>query len=110
MSEPEQPAGDWPEWVRDWVIPYLDDSILWPVAVSLLGHVVVVIVPLMLDIYRHHNLTSVAVLLAMLAGSAWLVRIELRALGRPRAVTGVRAAMWLVSMPFAWFAERTGVL
>lgn len=110
MDEPQTIEGDWPEWVRDWVIPYLDDSILWPVAISLLGHVVVVIVPLMLDVYRAGTVSSAVVLLVMLGVSGWLVRLELRAIKRPGALTGVLGAMWLVSLPFAWFAESTGVL
>lgn len=107
-SEPERQA--WPAWVQEWVLPYVDDSVLWPVAVSLLGHVVIVIVPLMLQVWRHGSVGAGVLLAALLVGTVWLVRMEALAVGRVGALTGVLAVMWAVSFPAAWFAEVTGVL
>lgn len=110
MEEPETSAAGWPPWVQDWVLPYLDDSILWPVLFSLLGHVVIVIVPLMLQVLRYQNAGALMILLILLMGSGHLIRMELQALGKPRALTAVLVLMWLSSIPCVWFAEKTGVL
>ena len=109
MGHMEQGEG-WPEWVETWVFPYVEEMALWPVLVALLGHVVVIIVPLMLHIYRHGAGYNAAVLGLFLVGSMWLVRVELQARGGPGGVTWVMLGTWLSTLPLAWFAESTGVL
>lgn len=111
MDEQEQEAvGDWPEWVRDWVLPYLDDSILWPVLFALVAHVLIVIVPLMLQVWRYQNVGAGMMLLILLTASVHLARMEWQALGRPRGLTLVLTVVWLSSLPCVWLAETTGVL
>jgi hypothetical protein len=109
MEHSEHGEG-WPAWVETWVLPYVEEMALWPVLVALLGHVVVIVVPLMLHIYRNGPGFNVFVLGLFVAASVWLVRMELRARGGPGGLTWVMLGTWLVSFPFAWFAESTGVL
>lgn len=110
MTDARDAGEGWPEWVREWVLPYVDDSVLWPVAFSLLGHVVIVIVPLMLQVYRTGSGTAVFVLTLLAGGTGYLIKMELEAIRRPGVLTAVLSFMWLCSLPFAWFAESTGVL
>jgi hypothetical protein len=100
----------WPLWVEEWVLPYLDDTILWPVLFSLLGHVVVVIVPLMLNVWRTGSVYAALLLAMLLGGTGYLMRMELHAVGRPGALSAVLLVMWLSSFPFVWFSLATGVL
>lgn len=109
MTEAEAKPG-WPLWVEDWVLPYLDDTVLWPVLFSLLGHVVVVIVPLMLQVWRTGSGFAAFLLALLLGGTGYLMRMEVHAIGRLGALSAVLAVMWLSSVPFVWFSLATGVL
>ena len=111
MSEPNEPApAAWPPWVQDWILPYLDDSILWPVLFALLGHVLLIIVPFLLQVWRYANPGAGIILVILMFGSGHLVHMELQAIGKPRGLTAVLVLMWLAALPCAWFAETTGVL
>jgi hypothetical protein len=106
----ETPEGSWPEWVEDWVLPYVDDFMLWPVAFALLAHVLVVIVPLILAVYRYGSLWSIAWLLGMSYGTVRLIQMERHALGRFGGVTLSLVLMWAPAAPLAWWAQQTGFL
>jgi len=104
----EQRGEGWPPWVETWVMPYLEDSALWPVAFALLGHVVVVIVPVMLLVWRG-SVPAVAPLLLLLSGSAYLLHMEFRAKRRPGVLSVAVLLTWGSSVPLAYVAETTGV-
>jgi len=105
-----QPPPAWPPWVQEWVLPYLAEPALWPVLLALLGHVVVVIAPLVLAVARTGSPWAVAGLVALAAVSGWLVRWEWRVRGRPGAVSLTVAATWGVGLFSAWGADQLGVL
>ena len=107
----DAPRGEgWPPWVERWVVPYVDDMLLWPVAFVLLIHVVLILVPLMLSVLRTGNPGAVGAVLLAGVASAHLIRMELRAVGRPKGLTVAVALVWACSFPLAWYAEGTGVL
>ena len=104
------PPPSWPPWVQEWVLPYLSEPALWPVLVALLGHVVVVIVPLMLAVARHGSVAAALALVGLLGGSVAVVRWEWRVHGRPSGVTVAVLSTWLMSLVSAWGADHLGVL
>lgn len=104
----ESPPPGWPEWMENWVIPYVREPALWPVLLALLGHVVVALVPMMLATVRDQAGWAILGLLALSALSAWLVGFEVRRFHRPRGVTLAVVSTWLVSVGLAWLADRTG--
>jgi hypothetical protein len=108
-GEGEEAAGGWPPWVEQWVLPFIRESGLWPVLVALLGHVLVLIAPLLLALWRGNPGASVPLTVLILA-SFWLCKTEHEANGRLGAVTGVVLGSWLASAGLAWVAHTTGVL
>lgn len=109
MDEPVDPPGAWPVWVETWILPYVDDFALWPVLVALLGHVLVVMVPLEIALVRGPSMAAAAVLAAMLAATGELVRMEWKARGRPGLLTAIGVGMWTVSVPCAYYAGLYGI-
>jgi hypothetical protein len=109
MSDEPARGEGWPPWVEQWVLPYVDDIALWPVLVALLGHVAVILVPLMVQVIRNQSIPALGVL-AMLAWNSWLVvRMELRAIGRAGRLTAAMLGTWTISLPLAWWTESIGV-
>lgn len=110
MPESTTQGEGWPLWVRDWVLPYVDDSILWPVAFALLAHVVIILVPLMLQVWRYGSVAGAIGLLWLFGCTAYVVRMERAAVGRFGGITVALVLTWLSCIPTAWFCETTGVL
>lgn len=109
--EPERNASSaWPAWVEQWILPYLEDMSLWPVLVAVLGHVLVVLVPLELAFVRGPSLAAAAVLSVLLVVTFEMVRMEIRALRRPGWLTAIGIGMWVASVPCAYYAGSTGIL
>lgn len=104
-----RPAPGWPDWVEQWVLPYLREPVLLPVLIALLGHVVVGLSPLMLAVWRTGNPAAIAALALLSAASVGLSLFEARSQRRPGAVTLTIAGTWLASVGVAVLAERTGV-
>ncbi|MEZ4237895.1 MAG: hypothetical protein R3F59_17450 [Myxococcota bacterium] len=106
----DPPPPGWPDWMERWVLPYVREPALLPVLLALLGHVVVVLVPLMLGTWRTGHGAVVALLVAAVLGSVGLVGFESVRFRRPGAVTLTVLGTWAVSVGLAWFCERTGVM
>ena len=92
------------------MLPYVRNPSLWPVLVALLGHVVIVLTPLMLAVWRvGSGLAGLGlVLLAGLTVAA--CGMEARALRRPGAVALSLGLTWAAAVALAWVAEETGFL
>ena len=106
--EPQEPG--WPPFIASWLLPYLKEPALWPVALAVLGHVVVVLVPLLLAVARVGSGWAAACLGVAAALSLLPVRWELRAEGRPAGATAVVVGVWLTSLLTAAAADRWGIL
>ena len=107
---PKPPHVGWPPFVEEWLLPYLREPSLWPVAVAVLGHVVVVLAPLMLVLWRTGSVAAGMALGVLLVASLWPVRWEVGAQGRPGCATGVLVVVWVVSGLTAWLAGDFGLL
>jgi hypothetical protein len=108
--DPRPASSGWPDWLEQWVLPYLREPALWPVLVAIMGHVVVAVVALELALWRERSVGSGALLALLLAGSGAATTFEIRRSGRPGAVTATLALSWAASVGGAWLAERTGLL
>lgn len=99
----------WPDWVEEWVMPYLDNRALWPVWFALIGHVVVGVAGLVLVGVRS-SLPEAWVAVALLGlGSAWLVQREWRVAGSLAGVTLTVGLTWAAALGLAGLAEATGL-
>lgn len=107
--EPPEPESPWPLWVRRYVMPFLEESGLWPVLFALLGHIVVIIAPLLLALSRG-GVAAAVPLTFLIMTSFWLGKTELQDRGRPGPVAVVIALIWVGSVIGAVICARTGIL
>jgi hypothetical protein len=107
---PPPPDTAWPPFLAEWVLPYLREPALMPVLLALLGHVVVVLAPLMLAVWRVHSVEAALLLLLVAGGSVFPLRWECLDEGRPGGVSATVVLTWLASVAAAYFGDRTGVL
>ncbi|MDJ0851289.1 MAG: hypothetical protein QNK04_23190 [Myxococcota bacterium] len=95
-------------WVDRFVLVFVRESTLWPVALVVIGHAIAFLGPLMLwsvrDGLRLATVTLVLLVLLSLAAMAW----ELRRAG-PGALTGLLASTWALSLAAAVVADRYGL-
>jgi hypothetical protein len=103
------PPG-WPDWVERWILPYLREHVLLPVLLALLGHVVIVLAPLMLWAWRTGSGLAAVLLVALAAATTGLCAFEAVRFRRPGVVTLTLSGLWVVSAAVAWFAGRAGLL
>ena len=100
---------DEPRWMRV-VRPFIDDESLRPVLFALVGHVAIIIVPIMLSVWRTQNLAAVGALILLLVGSVMLANSERQIRGRLGAFTVVTVLTWLGSVGLTWVCYVTNVL
>jgi len=108
--EDEPPRSAWPPFIAQWVLPYLKEPTLLPVTLALLGHVVVVLAPLMLMLWRVGSLWAAVLLIAAAALSSFPIRWEWLDEGGPRGVSAVVVLTWLASVAAAVAGDHWGVL
>jgi hypothetical protein len=110
-ADEPQPSVDpnEPRWMR-LSRPYFDDPALRPVLFALMGHVVVVIVPLMLAAYRTQNVPAIGGLIMLTVGSVMIAKTERQLGGRLGAFTLVMLLTWSVSVALTWVCYQTNVL
>lgn len=112
LAAPDEvvPDSAWPWFVEEWVLPYLYEPALFPVLLALLGHVVVVLAPLMLIVARVHHVGAALALLLAAAASSFPLRWEWNADGRPGKVAATVLLTWAFSAGAAVVGGRLGVL
>lgn len=110
-DEPEVPDKEspWPPWVRSFVMPFLEETGLYPVLFALLGHVVVIIAPLILALSRG-GIAAAVPLAFLLVTSFWLCKTEHEDRGRLGPVAVAVGLIWLGSVVGAYICARTGIL
>ena len=92
------------------MLPYVREPALWPVALAVLGHVVVVLAPLMLAVHRVGSWLAAAALGGIAALTLVPVVHEVRVHGRPGAVFVALALTWVVSVAAAVGAGSAGLI
>ncbi len=99
----------WPGWVRQWVLPFVEEVGLMPVLVALLGHVVVIVGPLLLAVGRG-NVGASLPLTAIVLASFWLCKTEHEDRGSLGLVSATVGGTWVAAVLFAVLCARTGIL
>ncbi len=100
---------DWSARAAEFLLPYLQDPLLWPVTFSFFAHASVVLAPLFLHIARGFAPASLGVVGLLGLGTFRLVQAERRTNGRMGTLTWVLVATWLLGVFLAWVADRYGV-
>ena len=104
-----EPTG-WPLWVRRAVLPFLENSGLWPVTAALLGHVAIVLVLMILAAARMESPLSVASVVLAIGASVWMGAQERRCVGKLGALSVAVSLTWAVALVGAWAADHYGAL
>jgi hypothetical protein len=107
---PREPAEGLADWVDRWILTYARDPSLGPVAIALLGHVVVVVAGVALVALRTGSVLAWIGLVLMAALTLALCGLEVKRFGRPGGAALMLLLTWIASGALVWFAERTGVL
>lgn len=112
MSDEERPPPDnrWPDWVEEWVIPYMEEPFLWPVLVAILGHIVILLAFLLVGAWREGISPPLAGIAALGVVSVGLVNAEVRYRRRPGAVAITVVLTWLVSAGVAAVGGHYGLI
>lgn len=97
-------------WADQWVWPFLREPVLWPVAVAIIGHVVLVQAWLLVEVWRAAAPQHTAAFGVLVVMSVGLVHGELRSRRRPGAVAFTVVASWAVAALVAWGAGSYGIL
>jgi hypothetical protein len=98
------------ESLRALVVGYSDDSVLHPVLLSLGGHAVVVVAPLLLSVWRTGSVLAALIALALVVPSAWICGVEITHRRRPAWITATVVGSWVGGAAFAVFCEWTQVI
>ena len=104
MNEPtnQEPAGDEPQDAFGrWVLPYFEDSALWPV---------LLVVVAVLNAIRHLDLRAILATLVLLIATGRGIRWEWRTRGRPGGVSASLVAIWVMALAAVVYGSRTGLL
>jgi len=97
-------------WDERWLLPYVEDSTLWPVLVVVIVHVVAFVAPILLFAVRDGRAIGMVGTLGLAFLSVQTVRYELRRRHKAGALTWVLVVTWILSIVAAVAAERTGFM
>jgi len=106
---PAPEASTEPRWMR-FTRPYMEDASLRPVLLAFIGHVVILLVPVMLAVWRTQNLPAVGTLIIMLVGSGMIANTERQIRGRLGAFSLVLLLTWIAGVALSWVCLVTNVL
>ena len=107
-AEERATESGWPVWVERFVMPYMQETALWPVLLALLGHTVVIIAPILTNVARGW-LPAFVPLFVVVNLSGWLIYADVRRKWRPGAVTATVAITWVLATIVAVAAYKTNI-
>ncbi len=95
-------------WVDRWVMPYVDDSMLWPVLIVIVLHAVAILAPALLMAIRDHRIPALLVIAILLYGSVRAIVWEVRRRDGAGAITGMLLVTWTLSVIAALYGDARG--
>lgn len=103
----EQPGPDlWK--LEKIILPFVDNSALWPVGAAVFGHVSVLAGIAMLYVVREGSPGAIVGILALSSLTAALIVREWRRRGRPAGMTVLLALTWIAAVLCAWGGDHIG--
>ena len=93
-----------------WVLPYFEDSSLWPVLAVVVAALAAFLAPVLLRAARGLDLRALAATALAAYGSFRALRWEWQLRGRPGALGGAVALVWALAVVAAWYGARSGLL
>ena len=105
---PQEPAADWPPWVRRVVLPYLKDSALWPVTFAILAHIAVLEALVLLLAWRSGTPLAIGFLILNIIVTCNPARLEWRYDRKVGPVTITVVILWLMTAVVTWWGDTNG--
>lgn len=100
----------WPLWMRDWVLPYIQESVLWPVLFAIAAHFSVIYALMMVSVHRGGWDGAWGWLLFSVLSSNAPVAWEFSLFKRPGPIAVVVALTWAGAVFIAWGGLKQGLL
>lgn len=86
---------DWPDWFKTWILPYLSESLLWPILFVLWAHVVLALAVVVAVAYGGNPFLGLALGALLLSASGRAVWFEWTVIGRPGWIFLFVVLTWL---------------
>ena len=96
--------------VERWVLPYFEDSALWPVLLVVLAALIAFVAFAVLFAVRDLEPLGIVATGLLIVGSVRAIRWEWRLQGRPGAIGISLLVVWALSAVVAWYGARSGLL
>ena len=93
-----------------WILPYLEDSSLWPVLIVVMAALAAFLTPILLYAVYHLNVQAMLAALLVLWLTAKAIRWEWRLKGRPGGLAFVLALVWSAASFTVIYGLRQGWL
>ena len=93
-----------------WLMPYIEDSSLWPVLIVVMAALAAFLAPILLFAVYHLNLQAILVALLALWMTGRAIRWEWQARGRPGGLSVVVILIWIVAASAVIYGLRKGWL
>ena len=85
----------WPPWFKNWVLPYVEESLLWPIFFAVWIHFVMALGVMMAMTIRDQPLLGGAVLFVILSGTGRAIWFEWQVRGRPGMIAVLLILTWI---------------
>lgn len=92
--------------MKHWVLPFVEDPLLWPVLLVVIGHVVALVAPVLLLAVRDRRIPAMGALALLVGLSVSIVNGDVRRRGRPAMPSAFLLVTWLLSGAAAVAAHR----
>ena len=99
MNHPQSPTPseqpEWPPWFKNWVLPYVTESLLWPILIVIWLHFLLLLAVVMVIATTGNVYLGLALGSLLLSLSGRLVWLEIQVKRRPGGLTLFVVVTWL---------------
>lgn len=106
---PDEGGLQSPSTVENWLMPYVEDQMLWPVLLVLLLHAAAFVAPVLILAFRDLKTGPIFSIGLLLFLSARVFRYDWRVRRRFGAFSWTVVATWVLSIGAAYASHRTGL-
>ena len=110
MSDADEPGNEREPhgelWVDRWILPALRESMLLPIVLVIVGHIVAFTAPMLIFALRDRRIGAQMAVIDLAVLTFGCVRFEVRRHGRPGLLSAWIGATWLAAIAAAWACNR----
>ena len=96
--------------VQRWVLPYFEDTSLWPVLLVVLAALIAFVSLAALFAVRDREPLGIVASGLLIVASVRAIRWEWQIRGRPGAIGVTLVVVWILAAGSAWYGARSGLL